>query len=219
MSKMFSDFDPIIALASIAALLIAVIGHEIMHGAAAYMYGDTTAKNMGRFSVNPIKHIDPIGTIVLPLLLTISGAKFLFGWAKPVPINVNRVLGRGGHKAMIVVSLAGVAYNFLAAGLAAGLLHLLSAFGVEQYFLTSLLIYLIRWNVVLAVFNLLPIPPLDGANAIAHSAAAFGFYGVGRALDRLGAWGFIILIVIMATGAISPIFTAMQAIVKAMIGI
>ncbi|MDR0663977.1 MAG: site-2 protease family protein [Helicobacteraceae bacterium] len=217
MSGFLDRFDPLNVLAMIGALLIAVIGHEIMHGLAAYMFGDSTAKNEGRLSLNPIKHIDPIGTIALPLLLVISGSGFLFGWAKPVPIDVYHVLKRGGNKAMIVVSLAGVAYNFALAFCAAILINVLFTGADEANFLFFLLFYLVTWNVVLAVFNLLPIPPLDGAIAIAHLAAIFGF-NLARYFNRIGAWGLVVLIVVLATDLKKPLLGAMNAIISAMIG-
>ncbi|MDR1451516.1 MAG: site-2 protease family protein [Helicobacteraceae bacterium] len=215
--NLFDGFDPIRVLGMVLALLIAVIGHEIMHGAAAYMFGDSTAKKQGRLSLNPIRHIDPLGTIVLPLLLLFSGANFLFGWAKPVPIDVRRVLERG-NGAMVVVSLAGVAFNLFAAFLAANLLDMLFSADGEPNLLFFLLLYLVIWNVVLAVFNLLPVPPLDGANALAYIASGFGFYGVARVFNRIGAYGFIILALILLTDLKIPLIMAMRSLIDLMIG-
>jgi Zn-dependent protease len=217
MSSPSEGFDLFRIVAMVGALLFAVIGHEIMHGAAALLFGDTTAKDRGRLSLNPIKHIDPIGTIALPLLLLLSGSGFLFGWAKPVPIDVRRVLERG-NMAMVAVSLAGIAYNLILAFCAARLLDFGSLETAAQPdFWQYFLFYLIAWNVVLAVFNLLPIPPLDGSNALAFSAAALGFYGVGRFFSRVGSWGFILLLLILATDLNAPLFIAMEAILKFMI--
>jgi Zn-dependent protease len=200
--------------AQIFALLIAIIGHEIMHGAAAYYYGDLTAKMEGRLSVNPIRHVDLLGTIVLPILLLLSGSPFLFGWAKPVPIDVRRVLLRG-NMAMVVVSLAGIFYNLV---LAIGCALILNFFGESMPdFLIYLLIYLTMWNIILAIFNLLPIPPLDGSNAIAYGAAALGFYGVARFFNHIGMYGFIILVVVVAAGLTKPIFRFMYAIIHFLI--
>ncbi|MDR2638830.1 MAG: site-2 protease family protein [Helicobacteraceae bacterium] len=213
------SFNIAMIAAQIIALLIAIIGHEIMHGAAAYAFGDTTAKDEGRLSVNPIKHIDPIGTIALPLLLLVSGSGFLFGWAKPVPIDTRRVLERGGNKAMVVVSLAGVAYNLALACLAAWALRALFAPTDEVNFLSCLLLSLLMWNVILAFFNLLPIPPLDGANAVAFAAAGIGFYGVARAFNRVGMYGFIILMLILMTDLKIPLLAAMKAVIDFMLGV
>ena len=104
--------------AVVLALMIAIIGHEIMHGYVAYRYGDDTAKHMGRLSVNPFVHVDLVGTIIVPAVLFLSNAPFMFGWAKPVPIYMPSVIRNGGYKAAIAVSLAGIAYNFTLAILA-----------------------------------------------------------------------------------------------------
>ena len=112
-------------LASIVALLIAIIGHEIMHGYIAYKYGDMTAKNEGRLSINPLIHIDLFGSIIvpaamyfIPLILGFGGG-FIFGWAKPVPINMQTVVNKGGYNAAMQVSLAGIVYNFALAAFSA----------------------------------------------------------------------------------------------------
>jgi Zn-dependent protease len=203
--------------AQLIALLIAIVGHEIMHGAAAYSFGDTTAKDNGRLSVNPIKHIDPIGTIALPALLLVTGSGFLFGWAKPVPVNITRVLEGGGNRGMVIVSLAGIAYNLALAFIGAFLFHTLFTPADEAGFLAWLLAYTVLWNVVLALFNLLPIPPLDGANALSYSASAFGFNGVSRVFDRIGAYGFFILLAILMTDLKIPLFKVIGAIVDLLI--
>lgn len=209
MNELLAGFDLIKIAAMIAALLVAIIGHEIMHGRAALFYGDTTARDEGRLSLNPLKHIDPVGTIAVPAFLLVTGAPFLFGWAKPVPVNVWRVLERG-QMAMVVVSLAGIFFNLLVAFLAAQLV----GFAAPGSFVQQLLFYLLLWNVVLAVFNLLPIPPLDGANALAHFAAALGFGGVGRFFDRIGMWGMAVLVLILMTDLRIPLFGAMDWLIR-----
>jgi Zn-dependent protease len=214
MSEVLAGFDLLKVVAMVVALMIAIIGHEIMHGRAALFYGDTTAQSAGRLSLNPLKHIDPMGTIAVPAMLLLSGAPFLFGWAKPVPINVWRVLQNRGHMAMVVVSLAGIFYNLLVAFLAAQLI----GFAAPESFVQMLLLYLVLWNVVLAVFNLLPIPPLDGSNAIAHLASAFGHHGIGRFFERVGMWGFVVLIVILMTDLRLPLFGAMDWLIRSFLG-
>lgn len=209
MNELLAGFDLIKIAAMIAALLVAIIGHEIMHGRAALFYGDTTARDEGRLSLNPLKHIDPVGTIAVPAFLLVTGAPFLFGWAKPVPVNVWRVLERG-QMAMVVVSLAGIFFNLLVAFLAAQLI----GFAAPGSFVQQLLFYLLLWNVVLAVFNLLPIPPLDGANALAHFAAALGFGGIGRFFDRVGMWGMAVLVLILMTDLRIPLFSAMDWLIR-----
>ncbi len=184
----------------ILALAVAIIGHEIMHGLAAYRYGDPTAKMAGRLSINPIVHIDPIGTILVPALLYIANAGFLFGWAKPVPVNIGVVIRNKGELGAIVVSLAGVAYNFLLALISAFIIAFLgepnsfvSAF-FFLFFAHSILI-----NVVLGVFNLWPIPPLDGANALIHLARWLKIETVVRFYYKIFPYGMIVLIIILAT--------------------
>ena len=142
-------------LAIVLALMIAIIGHEIMHGRMAYHFGDTTAKDEGRFSINPISHIDPVGTIIIPLLLYFSNAGFMFGWAKPVPINMRKVVNNGGFFGGFQVSLAGIYYNFTLAFIALILLKTLHlSGGAVDFFLTKFLIYTLVYNLVLGVFNL-----------------------------------------------------------------
>jgi len=154
------------ALAAIPAIL-AITLHEAAHGYAAWALGDQTARRMGRLSLNPLAHVDRVGTILLPgfllisQLLTVGRVEFMFGWAKPVPVNAS--VFKDPRRGMMIVAAAGPAMNFLLAWLAGLALHgvdLLpqSTGDVAQQFL----FYFILTNLVLALFNLLPIPPLDG---------------------------------------------------------
>jgi len=187
-------------LATVISLMIAIIGHEIMHGYVALRYGDTTAKDAGRLSINPIVHIDPIGTVLVPGLLYISGAPFLFGWAKPVPVNIQTVIFNGGYKAGIAVALAGVTYNFTLAIVASILLGFLE---VQHSLISALfaifLMYTVVYNVVLGVFNLWPFPPLDGSNALRFLAMQFNWQPIVNLLNKLESIGMILLIVVIAT--------------------
>lgn len=192
---MLEEFDLFKALSIIIALMIAIIGHEIMHGYVAYRYGDNTAKYEGRLSINPITHIDPVGTIVVPLLLFVSGAPFLFGWAKPVPVNMWTVIRNGGYNGAIAVSLAGIIYNLFMAVIASLLLDFMQNDGL----LTMTLYYLVLYNVILAVFNLWPIPPLDGSNALGYLGRKFGSSAIDNFNEKVGRYGMIILIIIVAT--------------------
>jgi Zn-dependent protease len=151
------------ALSGILATLIAVILHELAHGLAALAMGDTTARDAGRLSLNPLRHIDKVGTILLPAflavsqLLTIGRVAFMFGWAKPVPINAQALSLNGRHdprRLMAIVALAGPAMNFLLAFI--GALALYWPYG------TVFWSYFIVVNLVLGIFNLIPLPPLDG---------------------------------------------------------
>jgi len=197
---MLNDIDIIKILVTIASLMIAIIGHEIMHGLVAYKFGDSTAKDAGRLSINPIVHVDPIGTIVVPALLYISGAPFLFGWAKPVPVNIQTVILNGGYKAGIAVALAGVTYNFTIAIVASILLGILDApNSIVSAIIVLFLMYSVVYNIVLGVFNLWPFPPLDGSNALRFLAMQFRWDFIINLLNRIEPIGMILLIIVIAT--------------------
>ncbi|MFH1045986.1 MAG: site-2 protease family protein [Candidatus Omnitrophota bacterium] len=146
----------------IALFLLAVIIHEVAHGWMANKLGDPTAKFAGRLTLNPIAHIDPMGTILFPLLLSLSGSPIVFGWAKPVPINF--ALLRNGKKGLLLVSAAGIGANAVLAVLFALLLRM-GLFPYNSYGWVFLN-YGIMVNLVLAVFNAIPIPPLDGSKIV-----------------------------------------------------
>ncbi|PAF41906.1 site-2 protease family protein [Helicobacter sp. 11S02596-1] len=205
-------FQPDVVL-KILAFLIAIIGHEIMHGYVAFRYGDDTAKKMGRLSINPLKHIDPIGSVLIPLILFFTHAPFLFGWAKPVPINMNLIIGRWGYGAGVAVSLAGVAYNLIFALLISGILFS-GIFGNDTGGWTQILILffvqLIIYNVVLGIFNLWPIPPLDGSQALSFICLKFGFDALPRFFAQIGSYGMIIILIILATPLAQIFFYPVQ---------
>lgn len=193
----------------ILALLISIIGHEIMHALVAYHYGDSTAKHAGRLSINPIKHIDIVGSIIVPAVLFIAQAPFLFGWAKPVPIDIRDIIHSRGYGAAIGVALAGVGYN-LALALFASLLLFSGVLDLSMQSLFSsvsalLLLYLIQYNVVLFVFNLLPIPPLDGSQALLFGALKFRLYAFARFLESIAPYGMLIVFVILFIPTLSSI--------------
>lgn len=145
-------------------LLLAITLHEAAHGYAAKRLGDNTAYLMGRVSLNPLRHIDPIGTVLIPLLLKLSGAPFLFGYAKPVPVNFSAL--NNPKRDMIWVALAGPASNLIQAFLWGLIYYIgLASFGANPY-LTAMSQAGILWNLMLAVFNLFPIPPLDGGRIL-----------------------------------------------------
>ena len=189
--------------ATILALMVAIIGHEIMHGYVAYRYGDNTAKYEGRLSINPIVHVDLVGTILVPAVLFFSGAPFMFGWAKPVPIFIPTVIRNGGYKAAIHVSLAGIAYNFTLALVCAGILSLFQDINEVsthiEYFVIYFLIQSLIYNVVLGIFNLYPIPPLDGSHALTYFGMIMGWNGLVRLYESMERYGMLILILFIAT--------------------
>jgi Zn-dependent protease len=192
-------------VASIIALLIAIIGHEIMHGWVAYKYGDSTAKSMGRLSLNPLVHIDPFGSILVPLMTyfipVLLGAPsgFLFGWAKPVPVNMQTVIRNGGYNAAIQVSLAGIVYNLFAATLFSLILTSVYTPDAKDSFFILLTLSLIQINVILAVLNLLPIPGFDGAHFVGYLALKFKFYKVAEFFAKAEPYGMIVIIIILMT--------------------
>ena len=188
------DFAQVAIL--VAVLVISVVGHEIAHGYAAYKFGDLTAKNLGRLSINPIKHVDPLGTIVVPALMYLSTG-VTFGWAKPVPINLRTVLYNGGYKAAIIVALAGIAYNLALFALAFCLFKFIGFDGAVAEFVFMLAAV----NLVLALFNLYPIPPLDGSKALEYLLRIFGLHGAANWLNSMQRYGFIALVIIV----ISPL--------------
>jgi Zn-dependent protease len=225
------DSTEIIKIAiTIVVLIVAIVGHEIMHGLVAYKYGDHTAKDAGRLSINPIVHIDPIGTIIVPALLYISSAGFLFGWAKPVPVNIRVVIHKGGFVAAMAVALAGIFYNLLLALIASVIfvnyfpMELLreimaanpeaSTLGVVHYIITKMIsqdpfLYLIGMslivNLLLAVFNLLPIPAFDGAQFVTYLSFKLGFSKVGETYIKLAPYGMFIVIAIFMIGPLQKI--------------
>ncbi len=170
-------------------ILIAVTFHEAAHGFVAHLLGDDTAWRLGRVTFNPFKHIDPFGTIILPALLLLARSPFLFGYAKPVPVNFNAL--RHPRRDMILVAAAGPAMNVLLAILSAAAFHLLDyAPDFVARFAADNLENALVLNIVLAVFNLLPIPPLDGGRIIVGVLPT----ALGKPLSRLEPYGLLVLI-------------------------
>jgi len=210
-----SEADIIKLAATIAALVVAIVGHEIMHGWVAYKYGDNTAKSQGRLSINPLIHVDPVGTLLVPAILYFSGAPFIFGWAKPVPINIGTVLRNGGTNAAVAVSLAGITYNFVLAALCAVVLPLLlHPQSLLEAFIALFIYQTFIINILLGVFNLWPIPPLDGAQAVRYLAAGWNMKGVVAFYDKIYPYGMFILIAVLFTPLSTLLFAPVGWIAK-----
>jgi Zn-dependent protease len=195
-------------------VLFAITLHEVAHGMVARHFGDRTAEMLGRLSLNPIKHIDLMGTIVVPAILFMMGG-VLFGWAKPVPVAFRNL--RNPKRDMIFVALAGPAANILMGIVWALILKLVFLFGAQEAIAGEFLISMCRIgiliNTLLAAFNLLPIPPLDGGRVLRGLVSeSIGYY-----LDRIEPFGLIILVLLMVSGLLWVLVSPLMALVQALI--
>ena len=190
-------------------LLLAITLHEVAHGWVALRCGDPTAKSQGRLSLNPLRHIDPVGTVLVPALLAIFGG-FIFGWAKPVPVNYHRL--RQPKRDMALVALAGPGANFIMA-LGWGLIMVIG------YHLQARMAWLgeplllmggagINVNVMLGVLNLAPIPPLDGSRVLAGVLPD----RAGAVMARMEPYGLIILVALIALGLFNVLMPIVNSI-------
>ena len=186
-------------LLMIPPLMLAVILHEVSHGWTAEKLGDPTARLLGRITLNPLSHIDLFGTILVPGILLLTGAHFLIGWAKPVPVDFGRL--RGGRRSMALVAISGPLTNFLLATLSSILFHLTSGpvsagfSGTITLPIHVMAYYSVMLNLVLMVFNLLPVLPLDGgriAVGLLPENLAIG-------LQRTERWGMLIVLLFVAS--------------------
>jgi len=193
--------DPLGFILIAIPLLYSIIFHELAHGWVAYLMGDPTAKSLGRLSLNPLKHLDPMGTIMLFI--------FGFGWAKPVPVNFNQLRDR--HKGMILVSAAGIITNMLLAFIALFLSRLLSLSPSSMP--AVLLYYFAQINIILAAFNLIPLPPLDGSKIL----MGFVSPSVQDFLFRLERYGFFIIIALLYLGVLDPVIRFFQWMILSLI--
>lgn len=210
------DIANLIQTVAIYALpvLFAITVHEAAHGYAARHFGDNTADLQGRITLNPLKHIDPIGTIAMPLLLyfATSGA-FLFGYAKPVPVNFGAL--RHPKRDMVWVALAGPASNFAQALLWALALVLLAGLGVQEPFFIKMAQAGILVNLVMWAFNLFPLPPLDGGRILVGLLP----WKQAQWVARIEPWGFFVVMVLVIAGVVGtwwlrPLMTLGYAVIN-----
>jgi len=182
-------------------VLFAITVHEAAHGYAARHFGDNTAAMMGRITLNPIKHIDPIGTILMPLLLyfATSGA-FLFGYARPVPVRFDRL--RHPKRDMVWVALAGPGANLLQALLWAVLMYVLLGLEVNERFFLEMCKAGVLVNVVMFAFNLFPLPPLDGGRILIGLLP----WRYAALLARVEPWGFFVVMALVILGVVSTLW-------------
>ncbi len=176
----------------IAALVFSIIIHEVAHGYAAYRLGDPTARNANRLTLNPLAHIDIMGSIILPLFLILTRSPVLLGWAKPVPFNP--AYFRDVKKGIMIVGLAGPASNLILAAIAGIIIRLFPFGEIVGFFLVQVCVI----NVILAIFNLVPIPPLDGSRVVigflpSHIVSPY------LSLER---YGFLIIFGLLWIGAL-----------------
>jgi Zn-dependent protease len=214
----------------LSVILFAISFHESAHAYAALRFGDTTARDLGRISLNPIRHLDPFGSVLLPAMMYIlSAGRLIFGAAKPTPVNLANT--RNPRLANLVVSAAGPLSNFLLAAVAIGVILGVKAAEPRSIYdlalalqgdhfasgalapVTYVLFQFIVVNVLLGVFNLIPIPPLDGSGVVVSVLGD----SVARVYATLAPFGFLILILLLSTGFLSRIFQPVLSLVYAVV--
>ncbi len=199
-------------------VLFAITVHEVAHGWVARRFGDRTAEMMGRLTLNPVKHIDPVGTVIVPLALLAMGTGFVFGWAKPVPVAQQNL--RNPRRDMAIVAAAGPLTNLAQAGIWAVIAKIALianlAYVSEPVALMGAAGILI--NIVLAVLNLLPVPPLDGGRVVSSLLPPH----LSDRFDRLEPYGLLILLALLATGVLGrvmgPVVNVIGGVLFAFIG-
>ena len=204
---------------AIIPILFGITLHEVSHGWTARYFGDRTAELLGRLSLNPVRHIDPVGTIAVPIVLGIL-IGMPFGWAKPVPVNGNNL--RNPKRDMVVVAAAGPASNLVMAVfwalIFAATLQWQQPLSAGRQFLLSMAQVGIFFNVLLCVFNLLPIPPLDGGRVLRGLVPE----SLGRRLDAVEPYGLILVMALLALGilgrVIGPVVSTLTQAIQRLVG-
>lgn len=202
----------VIDIFSILVLIMSVVVHEVAHGYAAYRFGDLTAKYQGRLTFNPLKHIDPLGSVILPIIMAIMPGGLILGWAKPVPVNPynfkNRKLGE------FVTSFAGPLSNIIIASIFIIIIRIADPLGVNQVFVQLCLIIAVI-NTVLAFFNLIPIPPLDGYRILSLTLPSRAVEKFEYFAQRYGM--FLVLFFVLFLW--NPIFLILMSVLEHLTGI
>lgn len=207
---MFHNFNLNLFVIQIGTLLFAVTVHEVAHGYVASKMGDQTARLAGRLTLNPLKHLDFIGSFLLPVILALSKSPIIFGYAKPVPVNFSNI--RDYRKGIIYVASAGVLANLFLAAISGALFQIISTFKpllyssiFRPFFVDCLniLFYSVVINTVLAIFNLIPIPPLDGSRILAMLLPT----PIREQFRRIERFGIIIIFILLMTNSISKIIS------------
>ena len=227
MPDLSSLLEALVLIAPVA--ILAITFHEAAHGYVAYKLGDPTAYQQGRVSFNPLRHIDPVGTVLLPLVVYFMTQGLIFGWAKPVPVNPSRL--NSPRRDMVLVAAAGPGINMVLAIVSALLLSLFGAVGEDGGYVHNLLTLSIYFNVLIAVFNLIPIPPLDGGRIAVGILPGSLAYPLAR-LEAYGMWIVIgvLLIVPLVTRQlgneinlfsmiIQPVVTAITGAIADLVGL
>lgn len=207
------------SIAVIVALIMSIVLHEMAHGYAANWLGDPTARLQGRLSPNPLVHIDPLGSVIIPALLFISNAGFLFGWAKPVPYNPYNLSDQRYGEAK--VAAAGPAMNIFLALVFGILIRLAEPLALSNAFL-SLAAYIIFINILLAFFNMLPIPPLDGSkivSALLPFRAAMKYQQFLRSVERYGIFVLLVGLFLVIQIIWPYLFTAVMVVASSFSGL
>ena len=193
--------QPINAIFYVAILIMSVVVHEVAHGYAALRQGDQTAKVAGRLTLNPIKHLDIFGSVILPLLLVLTKAGFVLGWARPVPYNPNNL--RDKKWGTLLVASAGIIANLVVALFFGLVIRLASSWGFQSIPFLSITTSIVLVNVLLAVFNIIPIPTLDGSK-ILFSVLPYRFRDVELFIERYSLF-FILFLIFFLWKYISPV--------------
>lgn len=205
------SFESTILIVQLIILFFSVVVHEISHGYVAKYLGDDTAEKMGRLTLNPLKHLDPFGSIILPLLFIITKAPFVLGWAKPVPFNPYNL--RNPKTGGGIIAAAGPIVNFILAIIFGLLIRFLWPLGVSPFLILSFAI-VVFLNLALGIFNLLPIPPLDGSK-ILFALLPDKYFELQRFLET---YGFFIILLLLFLGILTLIFLAASWLFTLLVG-